>query len=182
MMIPFYQPYMSRFTQRLVSAIFAGILSIAALGAAAEPARVLDDHPLAGSIWSNFSKQLTTVDDVIAAAEVADVLLLGEKHDNATHHQLQAALIDRIAAGGARTGLVWEMIEPTKDRILADARNTGAAALGSALSWAESGWPDWAEYAPIAAAALRNDVAMKGAAFRVLRCVVCSARKYPLRS
>lgn len=169
MNIPLHQPYRSRFSLRLGSTIFAGILSIASLGAAAEPAHVLDDHPLAGSIWSNFSKQLTTVDDVIAAAEVVDVLLLGEKHDNATHHQLQAALIDRIAAGGRRTGLVWEMIEPTKDSILADADKTGAAALGVALNWADSGWPNWMEYAPIAASALRNNVAMRGAALSRLQ-------------
>jgi len=164
MMISFYELHMSQHSQRLVSLIFTGILSVAAFSAAAEPADVLADHPLAGSIWSNFTKQLSTADDVIAAAEVAEVLLLGEKHDNATHHQLQAALIDRIAASRKRTALVWEMIEPTKDRVLADAYITGAEALGSALSWADSGWPDWREYAPIAAAALRNGVTMRGAA------------------
>jgi len=164
MMIPFYQPYMARFSRRLVSMVFAGILSTTSVGAMAEPARVLEDHPLAGKIWSTFTKQLTTVDDVIAAAEVADVLLLGEKHDNATHHQLQAALVERIGASGRRAGLVWEMIEPEKDFILNNAQQTGAASLGAALAWAQSGWPDWTEYAPIAEAALRNDVAMRGAA------------------
>ena len=164
MISSFYQPSMIRLSQRLFCLIFSGILSFAAFGAAAEPADVLADHPLAGSIWSTFTDQLTTVADVIAAAEMAEVLLLGEKHDNATHHQLQAMLVDRMAARGKRTGLVWEMIEPRKDRILADAPVTGAASLGSALSWADSGWPDWPEYAPIAAAALRHGVAMYGAA------------------
>ena len=164
MVISFYRRPQGLFLTWATATFFAGVLSFVAFAAAADPATVLEDHPLAGKIWSSYTNQLTSVDDIVAAAEAADALLLGEKHDNARHHELQAALIQRLAASQSSAALVWEMIEPGKDPILAKAKDVGAAALGPALGWADTGWPAWADYQPIAAAAIEHDLAMYGGA------------------
>jgi len=161
-MIPFYREYTPRFFLRAAAMVLAAVLSLASLNAFAEPARVLEDHPLAEKVWSSFTNQLTSVDDIVAAAEASHGLLLGEKHDNARHHEIQAELIRRMAAGGKNAAVIWEMIEPTKDSILAAGH--GAKALGSELGWNDTGWPDWSEYAPIARVAITQELPMYGAA------------------
>ena len=89
----------------------------------------------------------------IAAADLdslppADVTLLGEVHDNAAHHRNQARAIAAIRPAA----LVFEMITPERAARLPKDRSD-AAALARALHWAESGWPDFALYAPIFAVA-----------------------------
>ena len=77
----------------------------------------------------------------------AQIVLLGEVHDNPVHHARQAAA---VAALGPKA-VVWEMLTP--DAEVAPTLIGDPAALGAALGWAESGWPDFAMYAPIFAAA-----------------------------
>lgn len=161
MMFPVSSFFSRRFFPAFATAILASVL-MGTPAAWAEPARVLEDHPLAGKIWSSYTNNLTSIDDIVAAAEAADALLLGEKHDNARHHELQAVLIERLAATRPPAALVWEMIEPARDPVLAAAQS--AEALGAALGWADTGWPPWAEYQPIAAAAMKHDLKMYGAA------------------
>ena len=79
----------------------------------------------------------------------ADIVILGEIHDNPAHHAVQAEWTADIAP----TAIVFEML--TQDqaaRVTADLRND-AQALGEALDWAASGWPDFTMYHPIFTAA-----------------------------
>ena len=162
MMFPVCRGFSCSFFPALATAILACAL-VGVTGAWAAPARVLEDHPLAGKIWSSYTNNLTSIDDIVAAAEAADALLLGEKHDNARHHELQATLIKRLAVSRPPAAVVWEMIEPGLDPVLA-AANSNAEALGGTLRWADTGWPPWAEYQPIADAAIGHRLTMYGAA------------------
>jgi uncharacterized iron-regulated protein len=77
------------------------------------------------------------------------VVLLGEVHDNPAHHRVQAQAVAALRPAA----LVFEMLTPAQAaRATADLRGDPAA-LAGALQWAESGWPDFAMYAPIFAAA-----------------------------
>lgn len=88
----------------------------------------------------------------------ADVVLLGEHHDNALHHALQARAVAALKPGA----LVFEMVEPgTARNITPDARSD-AIALADHLDWDALGWPDFAMYYPIFAAA--PDAAIFGGA------------------
>ncbi|WP_132541085.1 ChaN family lipoprotein [Rhodovulum euryhalinum] len=79
----------------------------------------------------------------------ADVVILGEIHDNPIHHANQAAAVAAIRPAA----LVFEMLTPEQAaRVTPDIRGD-ASALGAALGWAESGWPDFAMYHPIFTAA-----------------------------
>ena len=79
----------------------------------------------------------------------AQVVVLGEVHDNPAHHDAQAAIIAALQPAA----LVFEMLTPAQAaRVTPDNRND-AAALAGALDWAESGWPDFDMYHPLFTAA-----------------------------
>ena len=83
--------------------------------------------------------------DALSALPPADVIFLGEVHDNPRHHAGQARA---IAAIGPRA-VVFEMLTPGQaSRITPDLLADGAA-LGRVLGWEEAGWPDFAIYFPI---------------------------------
>lgn len=89
-----------------------------------------------------------TADEIVRAATGADIVLLGEVHDNAEHHLLQAAVIGAIAP----SAVVFEMLDADEAaRVTPDnAREPGL--LVEVLDWENSGWPDFDLYAPVFAA------------------------------
>lgn len=114
-------------------------------------------HPLAGKVWLPASGQFIGVDELVARVRAADAVLLGETHDNADHHALQAWMLERVITGGKRPLVAFEMIDAGQEDALRrhlEAHPGDADGLGAALDWDKSGWPDWALYRPIAAAAL----------------------------
>jgi uncharacterized iron-regulated protein len=111
------------------------------------------DHPLVGLIWSVQAGAFVPEEVLLGALREADWRLLGEKHDNADHHRLQARM---IAALGP-PAVAFEQLDDGD----AIGTPTDAAALAEAVAWEESGWPDFAIYAPVFAATL-------GAGARVL--------------
>lgn len=100
---------------------------------------------LAGPAWAD---DLPAA-DLPAAARAAQVIWLGEVHDNPAHHARQA---DWVAALAPRA-LVFEMLTTDQAAAATAVPRDDAAALAAATGWADSGWPDFAMYAPIFAAA-----------------------------
>jgi uncharacterized iron-regulated protein len=92
-----------------------------------------------------------------AAVAGADVVLLGETHDNADHHLLQAWLLDAIAASGRRPAVAFEMLgvhqQDALDAALARSPVTSDQ-VAAAVAWAESGWPGFDLYRPVFDASL----------------------------
>jgi len=118
------------------------------------------DHPLAGRIWRPAEGRFATAGEIYASLKKAELVLLGEKHDNPEHHRIQALLLREMATVRRRPAVVFEMLttgqQAPLDRYLAGAGD--AAGLGAAVGWAESGWPDWSIYRPIAEIALAADM------------------------
>lgn len=83
------------------------------------------------------------------AAAAQDVAILGEVHDNPAHHEEQA----RRVAALAPVALVFEMLTPEQAARVTPALIAEPEAMAEALGWATSGWPDFAMYHPIFAAA-----------------------------
>src|SRR5512145_789768 len=105
------------------------ILCTAALPAWADPlpaftAPLLRDHDLVGKLWLPAEQRFVTPEEVVTRARTADVVLLGETHDNADHHALQAWMVGRLMAAGKRPLVAFEMIdsgqEPALHRHLAE--------------------------------------------------------------
>ncbi|MFB4205554.1 hypothetical protein KBTX_03089 [wastewater metagenome] len=91
----------------------------------------------------------------------ADVVLLGEVHDNPHHHERQAAVIDALAAQGRRPAVVLEMLRADQQAAVDRARREHPGdvdVLAGAVDWADSGWPPWSMYRPVFAAAYRHDL------------------------
>jgi len=145
---------------RLSLCLAALIAELGSGPAAAAPAILLSDHPLNATLWDTRSGLAVDEETLFAEAAAARWVLVGEKHDNAEHHRLQARVVDALGRAGRRVAVVWEMAEPEHTAILRDAHTHGAAALGDALAWEARSWPAWAEYQPIAEAALRHGLPM----------------------
>jgi uncharacterized iron-regulated protein len=94
----------------------------------------------------------------IAPPAGVDVHVLGEVHDNPTHHAAQARLTALIAP----KVVVWEMLTPAQAAAIEGVDHRDLAAMEAALGWADSGWPDFAMYHPIFVAA--GDAVHVGAA------------------
>ena len=94
---------------------------------------------------------------MIAAARPAQVVILGEVHDNPGHHARQAEVLAAINP----TAIVFEMITAQEAARITPSLAGDAAALATALDWANSGWPDFAYYAPLFA--FGTDVPIYGA-------------------
>lgn len=79
------------------------------------------------------------------SAQQAQIVLLGEVHDNPHHHAKQAAYVSALSP----QAVVFEMLTAQQAaRITADNRRDQEG-LADILNWAQSGWPDFAMYHPI---------------------------------
>jgi uncharacterized iron-regulated protein len=142
----------------LVSVVFlVGCASRGAVTLAPWRAPLEREHPLTGQIWDVKGQRIVTPDAVATRLKAARYVLLGEKHDNPDHHEVQAALVRALLASGRRPVVAFEMFTaeqaPALARHLAGAPRD-AAGLGEAVDWNRSGWPDFALYQPIVQAAL----------------------------
>lgn len=91
----------------------------------------------------------------------ADVLLLGEQHDAAAHHQWERQVVEILAVQNRLSALLLEMVDQGHDtRGLP--RNAKEAQVKQALQWNDAGWP-WNDYAPAIMAAVEAGVPVLGA-------------------
>lgn len=81
----------------------------------------------------------------------ADVVVLGEVHDNPVHHARQARVVRALAPRGIAFEMVPERSEEGVQVFLA--QGGARDEIGPAIGWERIGWPDWQMYAPVFAAA-----------------------------
>lgn len=129
---------------RLFTALLLLLLPAAATAQAEDS---LEDR-----IWLPASHSFISQDDLARRMAAADFVLLGERHDNPRHHQLQDWALRQIIAAGRKPLVAFEMITPDQQAALAAPGDTDALAL--ALDWPHSGWPDFIFYRPLFADAL----------------------------
>lgn len=130
--------------------------ALALLVAAALPAGAGAQHPLDGTVIDVAAAAAVPRASVEAVLRSADVVILGEVHDNVVHHALQAEL---VAATGP-DALAFEMLAPGDEALVTRLRRQDAPAsvIGAALDWEGRGWPAFALYAPIFAAAPEAEI------------------------
>lgn len=120
-------------------------------------AKLGKDHKLVGRIWGPGQQEYLLPGDVVRAAAEADVVIVGETHDNPDHHKLQAWLLRELARKSKRPAVVMEMVSADKADDLAGAQlasNTTADAIANRLDWDQTGWGSFSLYKPIVDAAL----------------------------
>ena len=79
----------------------------------------------------------------------AQIVLIGETHDNPAHHEAQAEIVSDVKP----TALVFEMLAIEHAARVDSELIDDQQAMRAALEWDASGWPDFAMYYPIFAAA-----------------------------
>lgn len=101
--------------------------------------------------WLAVAAETSSIADFIHLARKADIVVLGEVHDNAAHHANQAAIVAALRPAA----LVFEMFPQASEEKINELRASGAkpAEIAAALDWSSSGWPDFSYYAAILAAA-----------------------------
>ncbi|MFV1443285.1 MULTISPECIES: ChaN family lipoprotein [unclassified Phaeobacter] len=90
----------------------------------------------------------SSVAEVLPVLAGADVVFLGEIHDNPAHHAVQAEIITALQPAT----VVWEMITATQAAALTPDLLQDGPALAETLDWTQSGWPEFALYQPVFAA------------------------------
>ena len=156
-----YAGCMRRVVFALVVVLAAGCAAPGGVTLAPWRAPLEREHPLTGRIWDVKAGRFVDAAAVTQRLAGARYVLLGEKHDNPDHHQIQAALVRALLAAGRRPAVALEML--TADQAPAMARHLAAsphdaAGLAEAVNWKRSGWPDFALYQPIVEAALEAGV------------------------
>ena len=95
--------------------------------------------------------------DVPGVAKNSDVVILGEVHDNPAHHIRQAEWITQLQPAA----VVFEMLTPDQAIKITSDMLGKPNEIAAAVNWENSGWPEFAIYAPIFEVA--NQAALYGA-------------------
>jgi uncharacterized iron-regulated protein len=90
-----------------------------------------------------------------------DVLLIGEQHDAPSHQQLQAVVVQTLAADGRLAAVALEMADRGASTAGLAPQATEAQ-VQAALQWSDAAWP-WAAYGPVVMTAVRAGVPVLGA-------------------
>jgi uncharacterized iron-regulated protein len=136
--------------------LFIFLLLIAITGHA--ETMLLSNHPLVGKIWDMNSRSFIDEATLLARIDRADVVLLGETHDNPLHHEIQQRLLNARIASGSRPALLMEQLDsesqPALDLALSNTDKEEALLYASRLIK----FTDWKSYRPFLAAAIDNDL------------------------
>jgi uncharacterized iron-regulated protein len=92
-----------------------------------------------------------SVDDVVARVRAHRVVMVGEQHDQATHHEAQRRIIEMVGSGGPGVVVGLEMLTWDKQDAL-DRFNHGDVdvdGLADAVDWKKAWGFDFGLYAPL---------------------------------
>jgi uncharacterized iron-regulated protein len=118
------------------------------------------DHPLTGKIWSSTEQDFLSRDELINRLADAELVLLGEKHDNPDHHNLRLAILESLLRTDPSALIVMEMMtqaqQPAIDSLSSGNSLPAADTWQQLLDW-DAAW-QWQFYQPTLELALQNRV------------------------
>ena len=108
-------------------------------------------------IYNTQTQKLSTVDEIVAAMQKADVLFFGEEHNDSTAHQLEYLLLDKLSGTyPGKTALSMEMFETDCQTVL----NEYLAGLIREKNYRIDArvWPNYKDYQPMIEFAKSNHI------------------------
>ncbi|HEY2404826.1 MAG TPA: ChaN family lipoprotein [Polyangiaceae bacterium] len=115
------------------------------------------DHVLVGKIWDVAGQRFVEEGALDERVARAPLVVVGEQHDNADAHAVEAALLAVLVRAGRSPSLVAEMLDETEqpaiDKALAEHAGD-VDGFARAVDWEHSGWPAWSLYRPVFAIAV----------------------------
>ncbi len=127
------------------------------------PEYEITQHVLIDKIWSVSAQKFISNKDLNRQLVKSKIVLLGETHDNARHHQLQAQVITELANNHSPV-VAFEMLnqnrQDTIDKFQSQyySPSSNSTQLTSSkkvelfsqqINWEKSGWPKWDYYRPV---------------------------------
>lgn len=115
-------------------------------------------HPLAGKIWDVAAQRFVDPSLLMERAAAARYVLLGEIHDNADHHRIQAAVFDAMLQRGRRPALVMEQYDveqQAKVNAIVQGMQAPDEKLRGLGELMRTGW-EWRYYQPLVNRGLRE--------------------------
>ena len=112
-------------------------------------------HPLVGRIVDARTGGAVTRDELERRAAAARWVLLGEAHDNADHHRLQAEVVSALLRAGRAPALAMEQFDREHQLAMDTARSRGEKdpdRIADAGKFDRKGWR-WPDYRPLVAIA-----------------------------
>jgi uncharacterized iron-regulated protein len=104
-----------------------------------------------GAIWSTGAQQFVSYDEMLRRLTAADIVFLGELHDDAGHHADQLKVLTDILAAGRSPAVAMEQFDRKNQAALDRARRErplDSHFAGEQADFNFKGW-DWSFYAPI---------------------------------
>ena len=135
----------------------AGLCLFVAMGACApQPDTSYQSYIGKPAILDVTQGKRITQAELVAVLRQADIVILGEYHDNPEHHQVQAEIVSQLQP----KALAAEMIPQASEEGIAVFLEQGGdpGQIGPAIGWEKLGWPDWQIYRPVFEAADLNRV------------------------
>lgn len=128
------------------------------------PQYSIEKHPLIDKIWSVDEQRFISAEQLKNLTNDYEVILLGETHDNARHHQLQAMMIDYQVQQQRSPSIAFEMLDKNQQDVIEQFQqthqqnNNKTDQFARAIAWQESGWPEWSYYRPVFVQAIENNL------------------------
>ena len=125
------------------------------------------ETPLAGRILDTREGRFISRDELIRRAIGSRFVILGEAHDNAEHHRLQAEIFETMISAGRAPALAMEQFDREHQAFLDAARARGERdpeRLADAGRFDRKGWR-WPEYKPLVTLAASQGLAILAANF-----------------
>ena len=100
---------------------------------------------------------------VTADSDLADFILIGERHGVEDQQIMIAALLLEAAKSGKNIGVVMEMISADQVELMETFRKLSPKSsqdFGAAIGWNKTSWPDYRYYAPIFEVIWARDIAL----------------------
>ncbi|MDH5572561.1 MAG: ChaN family lipoprotein [Gammaproteobacteria bacterium] len=110
---------------------------------------VLKDHILIDKIWDVKQQQYITVSQLYPRLIESKYLFLGETHDNISHHQHQAEIINYFSRVKADASVHYEMIDDIQYDSFRKLKIESADQLITILEKVEKGWDYSVMYRPV---------------------------------
>lgn len=112
------------------------------------------EHPLSGRIWATGERKFISPEQLLSHVRASTWLVLGETHDNADHHILQAHLLAAFLSTHPNASVSFEMLDETQRPLLVPPLPDDPDELARRVGWEATGWPAFALYRPVFAVAL----------------------------
>lgn len=105
------------------------------------------DHPMVGKVVNLKAQEIISPNELLENLAHAEVILIGEKHDNPDHHLLEQRILRALSEQS--TELVLEMLDDSQASSLeALDREVQGDQLKETLQWNDKGW-SWKSYGPL---------------------------------